>query len=155
MGRLYSVVFDAVAVTAAQDLFEVVAASGKPVTLHSLRIGQSSDAGDAQDEQLRIRIRSGQTTSGSGGTTPTPVPLNPGDAAFGGTTEVNNTTQASAGTIVTHLSDAWNVRAGYVWCPTPEERIGLAAGGRLTVELPAAPADSITLSGTLVFEEHG
>ena len=52
IGRKYTLSFEAVAVTAAQDLFELVAASGKPIDILSIRIGQSSDAGDASDMHL-------------------------------------------------------------------------------------------------------
>jgi hypothetical protein len=104
---------------------------------------------------LRVRIRAGQTTVGSGGTAPTPVPLNVTDAAAGFTARVNDTTQASAGTIVTLMIDNWNIRTGYVWIPPEDMRIELTGGRRLTFELPAAPADSITCSGTMYVEEFG
>ena len=116
--------------------------------------GGGSDR-DAQDEQLAIQIKAGSTTTGSGGTTPTPVPTDFGDAASGATTKVNNTTKATAGTIVTLHSDAFNVRAGWQYRPTPEERIVIRGARRLTVELGTTPADSITFSGTLYFREIG
>lgn len=154
-GRMYTVVFSGVAVTAQQDFFEIVAASGKPCTIHSIYVEQSSDAGDAQDESLQWAIKSGQTTSGSGGSAPTPQPTNATDAAAGLTAEVNNTTKASAGTISTHHSGAFNVRAGLQYRPTPEERFTITGGRRLTVELLTTPADSLTMSGTIYVEEHG
>jgi hypothetical protein len=40
-----------------------------------------------------------------------------------------------------------------VW--TPETRPILSPSRRLTVELVNAPADSITMSGTILFEEIG
>ena len=70
-GRIYSVVFSAVAVSAAQDLFEITPADDKPVEIVGIELGQSSDAGDAADELLQISIIRGFTTSGSGGTAPT------------------------------------------------------------------------------------
>lgn len=100
-----------------------------------------------------IQLKSGQTTSGSGGTAPTPVPLAFGDAAAGTTAEVNNTTKASAGTIVTHASWAWNVRGEFIKIFTPEMRPIIRASRRATVELATTPADSITINGTLWFEE--
>lgn len=155
MPRRYAVTFSAVAVTAQQDFFEVVAPGTISCVLHSVYLSQSSDAQDAQDELLGVAIKSGQTTSGSGGSAPTPVPLDFGDAASGATAEVNNTTKASAGTIVTHHSDTFNVRAGWNYRPTPEERVAFRGGRRLTVELLTTPADSLTMSGTLIFEEIG
>ena len=152
MGRMYSVVFEEVAVTAVQDFFEINAPADSVVILHSLEIAQSSDAGDAEDEQLSLLIHRG-STSGSGGTTPTPAPINLGDAAFGGTTEVNNTAQSTEGTIL-HAT-AFNVRAGYFKEWTPETRIVISPSDRLIIELQTAPADALTMSGTIYIEEIG
>ena len=152
MGRMYSATFEEVAVTAVQDLFELVAPADSAVILHSVSISQSSDAGDAQSEMLNLLYHRG-STSGSLGTTVTPAPLNLGDAAFGGTCEANNTTQSTEGTIL--RAENFNVLAGYLWQPTPEERIVISPSGRLIIELQTTPADSLTMSGTIVFEEIG
>jgi hypothetical protein len=152
----YSLAFEAVAVTAAQDLFELVAPTAKSIRILGIRIGQSSDAGDAQDENLQIKIVRGYTTSGSGGTASlTPVSLREGGVATAITTgEINNTTVASAGTAVVLLPDDFNVRAGYIYLPVPEERITIAAGTRVVVRI-TAPADSLTMSGSLIYQECG
>lgn len=154
MGRMYAVTFESVNVSVAVDLFELIPADDKPLTVHALIIGQSSDAGDAQDEMLPIAIKRGHVTSGSGGASPTPAPLNPGDAAAGFTAETNNTTQASSGTAVTLYADTFNVRSGFVWIPTPESRpVANQGNSTLVVRLGAAPADQLTISGTLIVEE--
>lgn len=155
MSRMYSVQFTGVAVTAQQDLFEIVAPSTSAVVIHSIELSQSTEVGDAQEEGLSILWKSGSTTSGSGGSTPTAVPLDVGDTAYGGTVEANNTTKASAGTIVTHYAWNWNVRGEFVKIFTPECRPVLRASRRGTLELGTTPADSITVSGTLVLEEIG
>ena len=152
MGRMYTAIFDAVAVTAAQDLFEIVAPSDAVVRLHRIIINQSSDT---DSEQLRFAIKRGATTSGSGGSSVTPNPASAGDSAFGGTVEANNTTRASAGTIVTLHVEAQNVLNGWDWHPTPEERIDISPSIRLIVGLEAAPVDSLTMHGTMYFEEIG
>jgi hypothetical protein len=155
MGQMYSVTVSAVAVTVAQDVFELNVASTKAVRIHGLIIAQYSDAADAQDELLSILIQSGYTTSGSGGSAPTPGKLGgAGLGAASSTVEANNTTVATSGTIVTHHADAFNVRAGYQYRPTPEERIELAPSSRLVARI-TAPADSLTLNATLIFEEIG
>lgn len=153
MGRMYTASFEAVAVTAIQDLFEINAPSDAAVILHSFEIGQDSDAGDTEAEMLRCTISRAPTASGSGGSTPTARPHNEGDAAFGGTVEANNTTQATGTVVLKPIP--FNVQAGCVYQPTPEERIVISPGDRLVVELPAAPADSLTMSGSIVFEEIG
>lgn len=154
-GRIYRIPFVDIAVTAVQDFFEVVSASTKVTVIKELHLYQSSDVGDAAEEMLRVAIKSGSTTSGSGGASVTPVPSNLGDAAFAGTAERNNTTQATSGTIVTHEAFAFNIRAGFVRIFTPEVEIVLAPSARATVELLAAPTDSLTMSGVLIVEELG
>ncbi len=155
MSRLYTVNFAAVAVTAQQDFFEIVAAAGKPLRILGISLSQSTEVGDAAEEALAILVKSGQTTSGSGGSAPTPVPNCVTDAAAGFTAEVNNTTKASAGTIVTHYADNWNIRQPFFPVFPDRMQIELAGGRRLTVELGTTPADSVTMSGTVWVEEFG
>ncbi len=157
MARMYTVTFDNVAVAAAQDLFEITPAANKPCLLHALylsNVGGTADAGDAQEELLRIRIGRGLTTSGTGGTAPTPVPFAVSDAAAGFTAEVNNTTVATTGTEAVLHCDGWNVRVPYqlIWTPETRPRIS-ATDTRLHIRLVTAPADSVSCSGTLYVEE--
>lgn len=152
-GRSYSVVFSAVAVTAAQDIFEITPADDKPVNILGLFIGQSSDAADAQDEMLQVSIIRGFTASGSGGSAATPAPLDNIDTAAGFTAEVNNTTGANTGTSVTLHTDTFNVRAGYqIWFPPECYPRATQANTTLVVRI-TAPADSLTMSGTLYVQE--
>lgn len=154
MGRMYSVEFENVAVTAAQDFFELTPADDKPIAIHAVYISQTTELGDTAEEQLRLAIVRGHTTGGSGGTSPTPTPLNPNDTAAGCSAEVNNTTIASGGTTTDCHVDAMNVRAGWVYIPTPETRIQASeANTTIVVRLLAAPTDSVTMGGTLYFEE--
>lgn len=154
-GRMYTVAFNAVSVSAAQDVFEITPADDKPCVIHAVYLGQYSDAGDAQDELLGWQIIRGYTTSGSGGSAPTPRPTNRSDAAAGFTAEVNNTTVATTGTTHTLHSDAFNVRAGLVWIPTPEMRPTVSQADTTLVVRITAPADAVTLNGTLYVEELG
>lgn len=152
-GRTYTVSFDAVAVSAAQDLFEITPADDKPVEIVGLFIAQTSDVGDAQDEILKYTIIRGYTTSGSGGSAHTPQPLSSIDTAAGFTAEVNNTTVASAGTAVTLHNDAFNVRAGLqLWFPPEARPMASQANTTIVVRIPA-PADSLTMSGTIYVRE--
>lgn len=156
---LYTAVFNAVNVTAQQDLFELTSASDSVTIIHAIELSQSSEIGDAQEEGLNLIFRrgAGSVTSGSGGTVATPQPLESGSSAYGGVTEVNNTTRMAVGTgtIVILRADNWNVRLPYLWLPTPEMRPILGPSNRFTVELATTPADAITMSGTLTFEELG
>lgn len=155
MSRVYSVSFTGVAATTQRDFFEITAAAGKNVRVLACFISQSTEAGDAQDEMLTILIKSGQTTSGSGGTSPTIVRTNITDAVAGFAAEANNTTKATGGTIVTHHAENFNVRSGFIYVPTERMQIELTGSRRLTVELSKTPADSVTFSGSLYLEEFG
>ena len=150
--RVYSVIFDQVSCSAAQDLFSIKNTSGVPCKLLAVYLSQSTKATDANNNQQRWRIRRGQTTQGSGGSTPTPSPVKPGDAAAGGTIHVNDTTQANTGTIVTLHDDILNIEAGLIWMPTERYQYEWAVSTCLTVEFPAI-AVTATWNGTLVYAE--
>ena len=149
MGRMYSATFEEVAVTVAQDLFEIVAPADSVVIIHGFEISQSSDT---DSEGLSLLVHRG-STSGSAGTSVTAAPMNLGDTAFGGTVEANNTTQGTEGTFI-HAA-AFNVLSGYAWIPTPEIRPILSPSGRIIIELQTAPADELTMSGVVYIEEIG
>lgn len=157
---MYSARFTATAATAAVDFFELTPADDKPLTIHAIYIGQTTELGDAAEEQLQVDIVRGGTamTSGSGGTTAAnAIALSGGlSQASGFTFEAMNTTAATFTSGVTVHTDVFNVRAGWQYIPTPETRIGVSqANGGIVVRLAAAPADSITWAGTIVVEELG
>lgn len=155
MSGVYTVQFNGVAVTAAQDLFELVAASGKPIVILGFSLSQTTELGDAAEEALSILLKSGQSTSGSGGSSPTPVANDSTMAAASFAAEANNTTKASSGTIVTHGSWAWNIRQPLDVLFTQEQQLVMAASRRCTLELVGAPADSVTMNGTIWVQEIG
>jgi hypothetical protein len=154
-GRVYTVVFSAVTVSAAQDLFEISPADDKPCEIVGIELGQTSDAGDAADELLQLSVIRGFTSSGSGGSSATPGVLRPADTAAGFSAEVNNTTVANTGTSVTLHTTAWNVRGGYIqWFPEGA-RPTANQGNTTMVVRTTAPADALTMSGTLWVRELG
>lgn len=148
---VFTVSFSAVAVTAAQDLFELTAPAGYKLEIIDVRFGQVSDVGDAAAEQLAVNFTRGKA-SGSGGTAPTPVPVRDDGRAAGTTAEVNNTTPGAGGTVV--LSDVFNIAAPYLYRPGEAERITIAPGGRIGIGI-TVPADSLTMYGTVTFAEIG
>lgn len=153
MGRMYSVTFTGVAVTAQQDLFEITGHASRLCIVHSIEIEQSTEVGDAQEEGLSLLWKRGATSTGTGGSTPTPAPVLLNDAAAGFTAKTNNTTKASGGTITTLRAWNWNVRMPFLKIFTPETRPFVSPGTRVTLELATTPNDSITISGTLMLEE--
>jgi len=147
MSRIYSASFVGVAVTVAQDLFEINAPATASVMVHEFRVGQVTKT---TTEFLRINVARSTGASGSGGSAVTPIPLDVLDTAFAGTCEANNTTIATTLTVVEPL--IWNVVTEYIWMPTPECRILIGPSGRLVFSLITVPAASMTMSGTVKFE---
>lgn len=151
MGLKYDSNIEGVSVSAAQDLFEVLAPSDAALEIDSLTVEQSSDT---DSEQLRVTVSrvTGAPTSGSGGGTITPTPRTPGAPAAGATVERNNTTQLTGGTSVKLLDRTFNILNGleHHWDPPLE----IAPSTRLVVTI-SAPVDGITLSACLTHTEIG
>lgn len=148
---VYSGVFDNTAVSTATDLFHITAAANRPITLFGMTLGQISDLGDAAEEVLRIGVYRG-VTGGSGGTAITEqaydVPTGPTSSAAVLTL---NTSASSAGTLLEVIT--WNIRIPLMWFPIPELRPQVsAAEGVVAFRLIAAPADAVTMSGTLFWQ---
>lgn len=150
---LYTVVFDNVTISAAQDLFEITPADDKPVAIAGLtldNVGGTSDAGDAAEELLRLSIIRGFTASGSGGSSPTPQKVRRNSGAAGFTAEVNNTTLANTGTTETPWNFGWNVRVPLrEFLPEECWPDATQADTTIVVRLVTAPADALSVSGTL------
>ena len=157
MGRMFSARVEAVAVTAIQDLFSLASPTSGVGVLHHIDLSQSTETGDSAEEMLILRIITGNTTVGSGGSAPTAIPFQLGDTPTT-TVRANDTTEVSAGTSVIKYSTAWNVRVPWLYIPTPETRINfgeLAAGTTtfLALQLITTPADSVSITGTIIWEE--
>jgi hypothetical protein len=157
--RRYDVLFNAVAVTLAQDLFEVINANDQSLLLEEVVVTQDTEAGDAASEQQRFTIKraAGTYTSGSGGATATPQKRSFGDPASGVTVEINNTTRAVAGTGTLDILnvECENVHNGLHYKADPGKEIEFSPSQAIVIGLEGAPADSITMSGRLTFVEVG
>lgn len=147
-GRVYTVPISGVASPAAVafDLWEFVPTAAKPIRLLRIRLAQTSEP-TTEEEQIALTIRRANTTSGSGGSAPTPTPLNSVDPAAGFTAETMNTTIATAGSPVVVVEDAWNTRSGCDLAFSPEEGPEAVNGERLVVA-SGATADAVTIRGT-------
>lgn len=147
MPRAYYVPFDAVAVSAAQDLFEFLPADDKPIRLLEVHVA-AVDSETAEQLRFQVKRLGATVTSGSGGASVTPVPADSNDAAAGFTAERNNTTQASTGgTSSTIVSEGADLRAGFHFSCSAEDAPRAVHGEALVVSLPSAPAVSVNLSG--------
>lgn len=155
MPRTYTVGFDGVSVAAAQDLLQIKGAASKVLLIKRVWLGATpTTLATAQGLRLRCRYLPATVTDGSGGTTPTPQPLSPGDAAASFTALANNTTPAtSSGTA--RLLYPWgeHIYNGENWVfPKPPEII---ASTSFVFELLAAPSASVGMSGGCEIEEYG
>lgn len=148
----YSAPLTPAAITTTADLFHITAATDNPVTLLAMQLYQTTELGDAQEEVLSIALARG-VTGGSGGTALTEVHY--GDASGSTVTAAVvglNTTVSTAGTVLEHIG--WNVRVPLLWCPIPELRPNVdATQDPIVFRLLAAPADSITIGGTIWWTE--
>ena len=156
MGRIYTAPFQGVAIAAAQDVFELLCPADCVIVLHRCEITDETSETSEQGVIL-MRRGTGSVTSGSGGSTITPAPMHFGDAASGATIERNNTTAMAVGTgvLTTIAAAGFNWLNGFLWAPTPEERIYISPDQRFAFNLVNAPGASRTCSGVLVFEELG
>lgn len=154
--RVYQIPIVSTAFTAAVDICEINPNTNQMCKLLEIRLGQSTELSDAQDEELPVSWVTGFTTTGSGGVgATTPVPDDSGDGAFGGTCKTMSTTQAVTGTVVTRILGTWKIIAGeFLWLPVPllENPGGLwiPYNTRAVLRVPA-PADSITMHGYVKF----
>lgn len=157
MPRQYTVIFENVAVSAAQDLFQILGAAGKILKIKRLIIEATNTAlVTAQSLQIRCQFLPVTVTNGSGGSSPTPRPMDPGDSAASFTAKANNTTPASSsGTTTTLLERGPHIYAGldHKWDPGTEPTIGPSES--FTAGLLSTVSGTVNLSGTIFVEEHG
>ena len=157
--RLYTVPIDNGAIAAASGDYELVEldpATDKPIEICGWDFGQISEVQEAQEEQLRFAIISGNTTVGTGGSSVTPVPIgNTADQASGFTANILRTGIATVGTATTRWAFAMPVRAGHQWGPVPEGfGFGHAGTGLIVIRLVAAVADDLTFQGSVLVREY-
>ncbi len=153
MGRLYTVVINAVAVSATQDLFGLLATSGMAFKVRELYLGQKTLT-TAEMRQVTVWRNPATATVGSGGSAATPRPNLAGDSAATVTARINDTSpQTTNGTQAILYSDVWYYsNQNLIWLPRDQGPIIKPSEG-LAVNMATAPSGSMTVSGSLVFEE--
>lgn len=161
MSRVYTVPLSFTLTNAGgdADLCALRPAADKPIRLRGLRLSQTSEVGDTQEEGIRITIRrfTATVTNGSGGSAVTPVPVDDIDTAAGFTARVNDTTVATTtGTNELKEELGWNERNTpfEVWWPddkyAPTCRLSANA---LIVRCETTIADDLTMQITAWVEE--
>ncbi len=166
MPRLYTVTFNKVSISAVQDLVGIYlptsAANFKQVSFSRYWITADEDATLATATALVMRLKFlGQTvTTGSGGSSFTPTPLDPGDAAAKCTARINDTGQATT-TGTTTVLDTQGCHSYNGYDSVIQGRPPLALPNNntlaqaLILELQTAPGSALVLSGGLDFIEAG
>ena len=162
--RVYTVEFNAQDQTAADgnmDMFELRPSSsaGLAIAIMGIHIDNTSEVGDAQEEMMSysvLRMTGGTFSTGTGGTTPTPVPVDHSDpAAQFAADAVNDSVATTSGTTVTVVSRGFNLRAGLdLWLP-PECYITVPgiANAALLVRFNSTVVDTVTWQGTIWVRE--
>jgi hypothetical protein len=159
MARRYTIRTENVAISAAQDLMQIKGAAGKILKIKRVAFGATDTTlPTAQMLQLKATYLPVTVTDGSGGSTPTPQKVDPGDASASFTAIANSPsgTQASTSGTAAIIQD-WGVHifAGLDF-PFP-------AGGEPTVGpsesfvfgLASTVTGTVHGSTTVEVEEHG
>jgi len=162
MPRMYRVPYTGTLTAAGtdSDLLSLQPADDKPVRLCGWIIGQTSEVGDAAEENLRITVRhmTATVTIGSGGSAVTPAANRPGTSdvvAAGFTARCNDTTVSTTSVTSTIMEElAWNERNVPWERWIPEEQRPVAFQGEvLIVRSETTPADDLTIGMTFFVEE--
>lgn len=151
MAQVHVTTFDNLSITTATDILHGTVATEKPVELLEMALTQFSDLSDAAEEVLRIGLFRG-VTGGSGGSALTENPMSGGDSASSLAVLANNTSISTGGTQIDLIG--WNIRIPLLWCPVPELRpIITNTYDPFAFRLLAAPADAVSVSGVLKWQE--
>lgn len=137
IGRVYAIEVPALSVSAASDLLEIVAGTGKPFDILSAIITQETSESSEQLALALYRL----SASGTGGTAVTPRPTDANNAqAFGGTATKARTASGARSPAESLWREGQNVLNGWRYVPTPEERIDVTSAGIVAIALINAPA---------------
>jgi len=161
MPRIYRVPYTGTITNSGGDADFVVLqpADDKPIRLAGWFLGQTSEVGDAAEENLRITVRHmTATVTVTGGTGVTPVANRPGTTdvvAAGFTATCNCTTVATTSGTSTIMEElGWNERSSPWERFIPEEMRPIAMQGEaLIVRMETTPGDDFTAALTFFIEE--
>jgi len=157
VGRIYQIKHGGTLAATDIDVWTVQAPTDAAVRLLGVDVGQVNQEGIDNSEQRRIGIyRMSAIAIGGGGSTKTPVPIDKGDAAFGGTVKAFH---SSLGTLdETLFEGAFNNQVGFHWeaqgamayVISPQS----ASPGLICVRIYGATLSN-NHAGMLTFEEIG
>jgi hypothetical protein len=155
-GQIYRIPLVRTAVSTPVDLADILTTAAQILWVHEIDLGQSTEVGDAQEEMLQLAWRVGNTTPGTGGNSGVVAnPQMPGQPVSGLTIGTFRTTKATGGTVITNPIWDWPLRMRFEKIFTPDIQLFLPPSTRGCLELVAAPADPVTMSGTITVEIVG
>jgi hypothetical protein len=145
------------------DFLQLNPAVNKPIRLVGLRLGNSTEVGDAQEEGLELQLMHMTATvtdgTGTGSATVTPVSApRPGGTAAGFTARVNSPTVATSSgtsTIVEYVG--WINRSTplEIWYPESKWCIEAIQNESILLRLNTTLLDDMTVEITAFVEEEG
>jgi len=163
MSRIYAVPYTGTLTTAGgnTDIWSFAPASNKPITLRGFTLGQTSEIGDAMEENVRVTVTRlpATFTVGSGGSAVTAA-ATPGastDTVWSFTARANDTTIATtSGTLQVLDEIGWNLRNSPYEHWYPDERFGPGAFNTqgLVIRLESTLLDDITFTGVAWVQEE-
>lgn len=155
MPRIYRVPFEAVSVSAPQDLIQITGAAGKIVRpIRAWVKATDTTLPTAQMLQTRCRFLPATVTAGSGGSTPTIAKNDPGDAGASFTALANNTTKATTGGTAVVIDEGGDhIYSGYDVAFSNRPPVGPSEA--FVFELLSTVSGTVHLSGGVEVEEIG
>ena len=148
-GRMYSLIMDAIAITAAKDLLSYTVPANVACVVHEVNVTQE-DSETSDTGAIQIHFASGAAGVGSAAT---PNALDDGNTiAAGGTALSNLTTDETEGNIL--IRRGWNVLTPFKWLPTPPAQIVTSGAGIIVVRSDVA-LTSVTITAEMIFEILG
>jgi len=153
MPRVYTIYMTNVNITPAngvRTLAEFTAHTNRAVELLAAEVSQINSEVSTM-EALEIVRKSAAGT----GTAFTAVPLDPDDAAFGGTARTNMTAEGTISATLTPFL-GWNILNGWLWVPKTEaDRLFVPGAGILGVRVAQALEVALDMSCMLTVKEIG
>lgn len=157
MPRSYTVVFEAVAVSAAQDLVQVIGATGKILEIVRAWVGPTDTTlVTAQSISTRCRFLPATVSNGSGGSSPTPQPFDPGDSAASFSAKANSTSKATTSGTASVLSERGDhIYQGAEFNFPDGRRPTVGPSESFVFELLSSVSGTVHLSGGVEVLERG
>lgn len=162
MGAVYSVVMKDQTIIASSEMVTITAATAITSRAHTIRLLRAwcSQGATETSEQLGIQIVQQVSAFGTfTSTTPSPHMIGgnasgiAGGTAQAAATSGTDSSANAAGTKTVLIADSFNNLNGWLWVPTPEERIYVTAGLTVTLAMVGTATALGNWTAGITFEE--